>query len=1259
MKWISAQDLKLWAETHQCRDNLPKLVEDLIWATATKIRRLRFLHGDNGQIRGFDGFVDADATPPFVPEGKSIWEFGSSDASKSKAEADYKKRTEETDEEERIKHTLVIVSPRTWDTPTVKVEDWLREKNRQCEWKKVVYLDGPLLESWLEQCPAVSSNWARFEFNKTFSYGVRSTDEFWETFSSRFNPALVEEVLLAGRESQAEDLLKKLLDRTSSGRLAFAADTTDEVIAFVVAAIRKAPEPVRKELEAHTLIIDTEEAARQIVQKGSFIYLPRLKACNCMGMLKDSGPTVISAGIEIKKSDHIVLMRPTSTQLGNAFIGMGMSASEGYEAARKCGRSLAVLARQKPSGNSELPKWVDDRDNRNMLIPAMLAGAWNCNTESDQKILSLLSQKSYEETEDALREFLVMPDSPIEYVGGLWATRAPVDAFLHLAPYVGRNHLKQFKCVLKEVFQVAAALHKPPTADQPFVILSKHDQQTSHSEHLRNGLMTTLLQMAVLHELARFTVAGSDPQTFVDEIVRSIPGLASDPKLMASLNQDLMLLAEASPEPFLEALECQLEGTPPSILPIFDEHPGMLMPVTYHSGLLWALEVIAWDAKYFDRAALCLAKLAALDPGGKLKNRPINSLRAIFLSWAPCTSVNTAHRLAILQSTLGAVPSIAWPLLASLLPCSNDTTSITQKPKFREYEQYHGEQLTYGVVWESEEKIIRLAIEAAGSVPERWGTLIDRLSNFQQDIFEVVVDRLNSVLNVANTDAQTQIWKALNVAVKRHQKYSSMGWAMPKDRIDHLVPIINKYAPEMLVENYTWLFDDEMPPVDGIENKCSNLTELIENSRLQAIDSIYNELGTQGILQLVGCVKNPTLVILCVLSLELSYEESFTLFTGLLTNIDRTLQVTAGIVMANGITRFESKWQETARTALQQNALTVDHIASVLKHILDSKQTWSYVESFGDEIAREYWTKKSPRLLDGGVDELLYAVDKYREVGRPSAALYAVLRRLSEIPTQKIILLLEEKITEQNVNSGDRSIGGVFNADKLIKELAKRPDAAKEKVAGLEFAYFPLLRQDPEILHQMLLEQPRFFMQMVCLVFKSQDTEPEPLSDEQKNRASVAYRLLCSLKSLPGQTGEEIDYDVLLGWCVELRRLGGELHRQDITDQLIGQVLAHAPTDPKDGAWPHEAVRFVIEKLASSQVETGLRTEKYNMRDGFAKMPEEGGDQERVLAEQVQKWAQASCRFVRTHAMLNLIAKSWLEDARREDMRVEQYKLRY
>lgn len=1253
LKWISALELGQWADTLDGRDKMPELVADLIWATANRVHRLRFLHGDKGQVRGFDGYLDVDATSPFVPDEKSIWEFGTNGAGKTKAEGDYSKRTKEVEPKDRAECTLVIVSPRTWDTPQVKVEDWLDDKNELGDWKRVVYLDGPLLEDWLAQSPAVASRWARHAFRRAPQHGVLSTYEFWESFSRRFEPALVEDVLLAGRESQAEDLLRSLTQ--GSGRLAFAADTTDEVIAFAVAAIRKASEPVRNSLEARTLIVETEEAARYLVNTSNLIYFPRLAARGCVGILKTSGPTVISAGAEDKKNDHVDLVRPTSTQLGQAFKGMGMSESEGYDAARTCGRSLAVLARQIPSGTAELPKWVGDAD---ALIPAMLAGAWVCNVEHDQQILSSLSQKSYDDTEDDLLKFLAMQDSPIERVENLWATKASVDAFLHLAHRVGRRHLVQFKAALIAVFQTAVASHKPPTADQPFVMRSKRDLESSHSEQLRNGLMTTLLHMAVLHKHADFTVAGGDPQDFVDDLVKSIPGLSSNPTLMASLGQNLVLLAEASPRSFLEALERQLEGPSPSILPIFDEHPGMLTSVTYHSGLLWALEVIAWDASYFDRTVLCLAKLAAIDPGGKITNRPINSLRAIFLSWAPSTSVRTKHRLAVLQSTVNTVSSIAWPLLASLLPSSGDISSPTEKPKFREYEQDHGETLTYGLVWESEAKIIALAIDEAGSIPDRWITLINALHRFQQDAFEVAVERLSEVLGVADADVRTQIWKALNVDVKHHQKYSGMDWAMSKERIECLVPLINQYAPETLVENHTWLFDDWTPPVDGMDDEGADFTLLVENARLQAMKSVNEALGIPGVLQLAERAKIPHLVIHSALRLELSYDEHFALFTGLLASNVQQLELAAGAVMTDGISRFEDKWQEEARFALLGSGLTAGRVARVIERIPENRQTWLYVETFGNEVARAYWTEKSPNPLKVSADELLDAVGRYREVGRPVAALSAISRSLGEIPTQEVVSLLMDGVAELNAKPGAPLATSFFDIEKVIKELAKRSDTTVEQMASLEFAYLPLLRHEPEALHRMLLEQPSFFMELVCLVFRAKGAEPVEASSLQKGRATTAYQLLKSLKSLPGQKDKEVNQDVLLEWCLELRRLAAEQNRLDITDQLIGQILAHAPMSTTDGAWPHEAVRHVIEALASSQVERGIRVERINMRGVFCKALGEGGDQERGLAKQAQKWAQSSLGFVRTHSMIEHIAQSWLVDAERADTEAKQDALR-
>lgn len=1253
LKWINAPQLGQWGSTLQARDKVPALVADLIWATVSNVRRIRFLHGENAQVRGFDGYLDADAESPFVPDGKSIWEFGTNGAGKTKAKADYDKRTAEVDEKTRGECTLVIVTPRTWDTPREKLDVWLNEKNDEHHWKKVVYIDGPVLEQWLALAPAVASRWARFELNLAPQTGVASIEEFWQSFSSRFEPALVEDVLLAGRESQADDLLRRLTQE--GGRLAYSADTTDEVIAFAVAAIRKAPEHIRKPLEARTLVVDTEGAANFLMSSSNLIFMPRSFARSCAGQLLQRGPTIVSAGADDKKHGHIELLRPTNRDLGAAFTKMGMSDDQGYDTARKCGRSLAILARQYPSGTAEKPKWLDDAK---PLVPIMLAGSWESDALLDQTVISSLSQQGYDDAEDELRKYLHMPDSPIECVGNVWATRAPVDAFLHLAPLVGRKHLQLFKEAVITVFGRAAQLHKPPSADEPFIFHDKREREASHSEHLRNGLMTTLLHMAVLHRPARFTVAGGDPQAFVDDLVGSLPGLSTDHRLMASLGQDLVLLAEASPASFLDALERQLKGAIPSISPIFDEHPGILTPVTYHTNLLWALEVLAWDSSWFDRAVLCLAKLSAIDPGGKLSNRPINSLREIFLSWMPSTAVKTKRRLAVLQSTIVAVPEIAWPLLAKLLPRSGGSASSTSKPKFRDYDYGDLETITYGLIWESEAKIVTLAIHEAGSEFDRWSILIESLSDMQNESFDAVVCGIDKVLSAAEYHARTKIWKALHGEVKRHQKYSNMDWAIRQDQLDKLMQITEKYRPAELLDEFSWLFDDWMPPVDDVEED-SDPNQAVEDIRVRALKSIYESLGGQGLLDLMGRVKIPRLVASATRRLELPFDPLLDLFTRIIGMTVPERELSAASIIADGSARYGQRWEERARVALLGSDLSPENVARVLESLPENSRVWQYIRTFGGMVENAYWSNKTPYRVDASTDELLYAIERYRAVQRPSAALSAAAHRLDEIQTRDVVTLLTDNVEETNLRPANQAGSSFFDIEKVFSHLAKRADISLQQLAGLEFSYLTMLRDDPRTLHKMLLGQPSFFVEMVSKVFRGKDEEPREISDREKKHATNAYRLLKSLKSLPGQYDHHLDAQALLNWCLEVQRLAEVVNRKEIADQMIGQVLAHSPLDPNDKAWPHTAVRGVIEALDSSEVELGISIERVNMRGVYSKKIAEGGDQERALAQQLRDWAEASSEFVRTRALLERIAQTWDAYAASADTEAEKRALRF
>ena len=271
MKWIHALDLDRWADTLDARATLSEVVSALVRASASEITSIRFPTGDSAQLPGYDGRLVAAGSKPYVPDGESVWEFGTGEDYLKKANEDYDRRTKNPGAVTLRDTTFVFVTPRTWQSQNPSIEQWQQEKEGEDAWKNVRVIDGILLEQWLEMCPAVALRMARNILVLFPQTGIRSTDEFWEEYASRFGPALNEKVLLCGREEQAGRLVQELAGQPQAHILQ--ADSSDEVLAFTVAAIRIADPELRKFLEARSLVLDTEEAAREVSKLPNLIIL--------------------------------------------------------------------------------------------------------------------------------------------------------------------------------------------------------------------------------------------------------------------------------------------------------------------------------------------------------------------------------------------------------------------------------------------------------------------------------------------------------------------------------------------------------------------------------------------------------------------------------------------------------------------------------------------------------------------------------------------------------------------------------------------------------------------------------------------------------------------------------------------------------------------------------------------------------------------------------------------------------------------------
>ena len=165
-----------------------------------------------------------------------------------------------------------------------------------------------------------------------------------------------------------------------------------------------------------------------------------------------------------------------------------------------------------------------------------------------------------------------------------------------------------------------------------------------------------------------------------------------------------------------------------------------------HTGLLWGLETIAWIPDYLPQIALILARLASLDTGGRLLNRPINSLHEIFLWWHPCTNAPIDRRLAALDLILSREPVVGWELLAKLLP--NATPSIshpTVKPRWRDFGDLPEESRTGRgqLIYLSE--IVDRSLEHVGSDPLRWQAVLESIRVISTEQQEKALANLNDI----------------------------------------------------------------------------------------------------------------------------------------------------------------------------------------------------------------------------------------------------------------------------------------------------------------------------------------------------------------------------------------------------------------------------------------------------------------------------------------------------------------------------------
>jgi hypothetical protein len=1261
--WARATDLAQWADRREAQSDFPDIVRGLVRLTGGELSFLQFRAGEGVQIEGWDGHAIAGNVSPFIPLGESVWEIGTTSRIAEKADADFEKRRENPLGIDPSNATYVFVTPRRWP----KKKEWVDARKRENFWKDVRVLDADDVEQWLQDAPSVHLRLSRLV--GTLPDAAHDLQYWWENWSKATRPALSEEFVLAGRRDQANTIQRALAE---PGTLfGVRAESRLEAIAAVAAAMKALPAELADDYVARAIVVEDSSAWRALVSSRTrLILIPLVDVGDAAAAAIRAGHNVVlplSPG-DVDAKTTISLPPVDRAEAAAAIIAAGPSGSE--EQLHKKADSLARLARRSMTAlrrhlavasQLQSPAWARP-ENARRIVPALLPGGWNSSSLGDRNFVQRVAGKNYIELVDALAEFTNGVDPVLRRRDSLWYLVSREDAWKSLVPFCDDEDVERFRIAATEALTLVHPQFDMPKDERWMAGVS--DKKASHSAFLLKAIAETLaltgarMDSENRDDSSGVSIGAPSLRHLSDRVVREVLRAANnDWRVWASLSGLLPDLAEAAPDVFLSSVETGLRTSPSPVLELFaQESEGVLGASSPHTGLLWAFERLAWSDTHFAIVVKLLAELAQRDLGGRLANRPLEVLKAIFKPWMPQTTVSVQRRLRILDGLTRTHEATAWQVLISTLPELHGVAFNASRPAWREWElpnesvkRVDYEMAVVGAV----DQLLRLT----GTSGDRWAELISCIPNLGSREVTSIVEQLGNVSGVDAVDS-AKISEALRELVATHRNYPDARWVMQQQLIDRLDDLRRRFGQKDLVAASAWLFTWHPQLVNprAPRDDFHAYTLEIEEERVTCIASIAQSEGLDGILRLAAKADQPHMVGFSAAKSGLFARDERSIVRD---HVQAAESYRAGFArgFAGGrISSMGSSWVVKTISDLG-DALRPQQKGELLSLLETVPETWRLAAELGEAVEQAYWERawfvRDDKHVDAAADKLI----EFGQVDR--AATLLGMKAHSSIVDPKRILDVLQRILRGETSPELLRSDFRHHLSAMLDRLYGAAEIAKDEIAQIEWAFLPTLEygRSPSALHAELGRAPSFFVELVSLVFRGEDEPakaPDQITDEQREHASRAFTVLQSWRRVPGSREDgTVDVEILRSWVQRAREALRAADRETIGDQQIGQVLSGAPSDP-DGTWPCAAVRTVIEEIASSELERGFAIGKFNSQGVVSRSIGEGGRQERAAADRYERLAALIADSApRSARLLREMATDHRRHAVREDREAE------
>ncbi len=690
---------------------------------------------------------------------------------------------------------------------------------------------------------------------------------------------------------------------------------------------------------------------------------------------------------------------------------------------------------------------------------------------------------------------------------------------------------------------------------------------------------------------------------------------------------------------------------------MFTDHDDPLLDfsgLSPHIRILNALEVIAWSPDHLLAATDVLARLASIDPGGQYSNRPDETLASILCLWMPYTSADIEVRLKAVRILRQAHPSVAWPLMLSILPRHHNVQTPGALPQYQDWRPSQPD-VTPGERAQATSEIATMLIDDAGENPERWIDLIGRVNDLPEEARHGAISALGDLADAgADETFKPKVWPVLQIFVARHRQFHEAKWALPAADLKPFEQAMDGLRPAEPSIFYGDLFSNSLLYIDGVgaADGYEEFQEALQPKQTEAVDAVLASGGLNALFEFAAAVDQPHRVGSALARCSPGLDEQ------ILEAMDSAHEAVTQVALGYFGQRFASLGWQGLEQLLREHELSPQVAADVLRAPPPVARAWTRVEAHGAEVAAEYWSRVSYYDLGipDGLDQLLEVYRRLLAVDRHELARWLLTLRAKEYAShpefaEEAAALLEHWLEHPGGEIKQNAMTS-WRLASLFRVLDNHRDhLGTARVAVLEWQYLPLLHHDPEFnspnLYREMLRDLDLFVHFVEIAFMPASAAPDerpPLTTAQQQMALSAWDVLrdwpASQFTPEVDNEDKLDAVSLNEWVDRTREKLAAVDRADIGDEMIGTALASSPADA-NGEWPGEAVRNLLERLQSNNVEQGLYTAILNQRGITTRSPTDGGNQEHELADSYKEQSRRYEQWPRTAALFSQLAKSY------------------